>query len=215
MSNYKHVYFRINSNNYYQQKEQEGLKDMEVTEAFHVDATNIFLNDGWEIKQKGYNCHCTTVTKDKQELYLHPNSFSGVVKKDNISHIENLIKNSNILTHRNTDIYDDVFDLTDEEYINILQSKRPEIEKDILEAYKTKRKDLYKTNYSCLEAVFKKYQIRRIKHYTSSYSSSDIDYKYIESVFQNLIKENKILTAQTIRGTGYRTAKEKELKATA
>lgn len=215
MSNYRHVYFRINTSSYYNAKYGLGFDSEETTKQFKAEAANIFINDGWEVKKDKYNSSCPTVIKDKQELYLHPQSFSGVVKEDNILYIENLLKNSNIFTFRNTDIYYECFDIADEEYLNILESKRIEIANDILESHKTKRSNLYRIGYTCLDTVFKKYQIRRLSHHSASYSSNDIDWKYIEGVFNDLIKENKILTAQTKHGTGYRTAKEKELKATA
>jgi hypothetical protein len=215
MKVYKHAYFRINTPMYYKSKYGVGFEIEEDRILFYETAKKIFLNNGWVIKKEGYNGGCPTVTKDKQELYLHPQTFSGVIKEENISCIENLLSNSNIFKFQNTDIYEDVFDITDEEYINTLQSKIPEIEKDIMEAYKTKRSNLYITSSTPLEQVISKYRIKRLSHYVGVYSNSNIDWQFIESIFESLIEQKRIVTANTRNGKGYRTANKKELTLTA
>jgi hypothetical protein len=215
MNNYKHVYFRIDTPSYYKVKYGVGFEDQNDSEAFDRAATNIFLNAGWQIKKEKYNSGCTTVTKDKQELYLHPQNFSGVVKEENIPEVEALLSKSEMFRFEKTDIYEDIFDITDEEYINILESKETEITKDILEAYKTKRSNLYIPSSTPLQNVLDKYRIKRLVHYVGVYSNDNIDWKYIENIFESLVTEGKIITAQTRYGTAYRTAKEKEIKKSA
>ena len=118
------------------------------------------------------------------------------------------MSSSNIFKFEKTDIYEDVFDITDEEYINILKSKQNEIEQDILAVYKTKRKNLYITDtWTPLNKVLDKYRIKRLSNYSGVISSSNIDVRYITEVFENLVKQNKIVTANTKHGIGYRTNK--------
>jgi hypothetical protein len=109
-------------------------------------------------------------------------------------------------------MYEDIFDITDEEYINILEAKRSDIENDILEGYKTKRSNLYITGNTPLSRVIDKYRIKRLCHHVGVYSNDNIDYKFIEGIFNELVKTNKIITADTRNGIGYRTARDKELK---
>jgi len=209
MTNYKKVYFRIHTPMYYNPKYGLGFSTPEDATLFDKTITELFLNDGWTIKEKKFKDSCNRVVKDKQELYLHPQSISGVVLEENIPHIEQLLSNSSIFKFEKTDIYEDVFDITDEEYINILKSKQNEIEQNILAVYKTKRKNLYITDtWTPLIKVLDRYRIKRLSNYSGVISSSNIDVKYITELFENLIKQNKIVTAKTKYGLGYRTNKE-------
>ena len=207
---YKKVYFRINTPIYYKSEHGVGFEDQQDSENFHTEALNIFLNDGWQVKEKRYKNSgiCSTVIKDKQELYLHPQEFTGVVIEENIPYIEQLISNSNLFKFETTDIYEDVFDITDDEYLNILKSKRTYIEQDLLEVYKTKRSNLYITSDS-ISKVLNKYKIKRLTDYIGVYSSDDFDWQYMEEIFKVLIKEGRIVSAETKYGIGYRTDKRK------
>jgi len=216
MKKYKRVYFRIHTQMYYNNHSYGvGFQNQQDRELFDITVTNIFLNDGWEIKKEKYKSSgsCTTVIKDKQELYLHPQSFSGVVLEENISYIENLISNSCIFKFEKTDIYEDVFDITDEEYLKILESKKEEIRNDLLEIYKTKRSNLYITSYSPIDKIVSKYRISRLTHYVGVYSSSDIEWEFIINIFEDLKKDDMLISAKTRNGIGYRTTTAKELKA--
>lgn len=210
---YKRVYFRINTPSYYNSKYGVGFENNQNGEMFHNTIKDLFLNDGWEVKKEKINGGCVTVIKDKQELYLHPQEVTGVVITDNIPYIENLLNNNKVFKFEKTDIYEDVFDITDEEYLNILKSKKNCIEQDLLETFKTKRSNLYITaSWSALEKVITKYRIKRLKHYIGVYSSSDLENQYIEEIFENLVIQREIVTAKTKSGMGYRTKTEKEKK---
>lgn len=218
MNKFKRVYFRINTPSYYKNKYGVGFENQEAGNLFQKIATELFINDSWEIKKERYSNSggCTTVIKDKQELYLHPQSFSGVVLEDNIKDIETLLSNNDLFKYERIDIYEDVFDLTDEEYIETLESKQDEIEKDILESFTTKRRNLFHTSTgSILNRVLDKHRIKRLSHYVGVYSSSDIDYKFICDVFKELSESKKMVASETRNGIGYRTinkTEQKELK---
>lgn len=211
MIKYKKVYFRINTPSYYKAKYGVGFENQEASTLFKTIAENIFLNDGWEIKEKKYTIGCTTLIKDKQELYLHPQSFSGVVREDNILYIENLLSNNNMFRFERTDIYDEVFDMSDEDYINKLKEHQEEIEREILDKFKTKRRNLYvSSTWTPLNTILSKYKIKRLTQYMGAITSDDIDIKWIDKVFEKLISEKKIVTAKVRNGTGYRTATIKD-----
>lgn len=215
MKIYKNTYFRIETPIYYNSKHGVGFENDQDRVNFHNEALNIFLNDGWELKKERYNGSCSRVIKDEQELYLHPQNFSGVVIEENIPYIEQLINNSNMFQLRWTDTYEEVFDITNEEYMNILKAKRTEIETDIIEAYKTKRSNLYITSSSPISNVLNKYKIKRLINFSGDASSGNLDYKFIADIFEGLVCENKIVTAKTKSGTGYRTDKKFLQKVTA
>lgn len=206
MTNYKKVYFRINTPLYYNSKYGVGWGTLEDGELFKKTITDLFINSGWEIKKERFNGGCNTITKDKQELYLHPQEVSGVVIVENIPAIEKLLSNGDLFKFEKTDIYEDVFDITDEEYIDILKSKQTEIEQAILKTYTTKRKNLFVTStWTPLNNILDKYRIKRLSHYIGVYSSSNADVQWISELFESLVNEGKITTAQTKHGIGYRS----------
>lgn len=213
MKKFKQVYFRIHTPSYYNNKYGIGFGTPEESQNFHNNIKELFINNGWNIKKENFNGGCATVIKDKQELYLHPQSISGVVTIENITYIEQLLSTSTLFTFRNTDIYEDVFDITDEEYIDMLQSKRKEIEYEILKVYRTKRSNLYiTTTWDTLQSVLEKFRIKRISHYIGVYSLSNVDFQYISEIFENLVNSKRIITAQCQSGTGYRTVDYKDTK---
>lgn len=207
--NYKKVYFRINTPMYYNSKYGVGWGSPEEGQLFDVTIKNIFIKDGWRIKENEISDGCTTVINCKQELYLHPQSISGVVLIESIPHIEDLLSNNDIFELERTDIYEDVFDITDDEYINLLKSKKEYIKQDILEACKTKRSNLYITDsWGVISNVTNKYRIKRLSNYIGVVSSDNIDIQYISELFESLVNKNKIITADTKHGIGYRTDKK-------
>lgn len=209
MSKYNKVYFNINTPSYYKSKHGVGFENQEDKELFNSSVVNAFLNDGWEVKKERYSGGCTSVIKDKQELYLHPQQISGVVKEQSIPNIENIMKSIEILELSNTNVDEEVFDITDDRYIEILQSKSSEIESDLLEVFKTKRSNLYVSDsLSAMNNVLRKYRIKRLTKHDGSISSCDLDWKFFAELFEKLVTDNKIVTAKTRRGTGYRTDKK-------
>lgn len=201
---YKSVYFRVKTPTYYPStggvgfsKEEEGIK-------FHNEAVNLFLKAGWEIKKKQYNGRCNEVSLNKQYLYLHPQNFSGAILPENIEGIKYLINTAALFSCYHIDIYDDVYDLSDEEYLSVLEANKYDIQKSFLDLYKTKRKNLYITSDLTGE-IIQKHRIKRIVKDSNSYSSSDIDYIYFEKIFEELVEDGFILTSQTRNGIGYRT----------
>lgn len=203
---YKRVYFRINTPSYYNSSYGVGFGNENDRDLFHQTITELFLSDGWSIKEKRFSGGCSTVQKDKQELYLHPQSISGVVSEVNILDIEDLLMSSNLFEFTKTDTYEDVYDITNDEYIEILESKKEDITNNILTAFKTKRRNLFITcSYSVLDKVLDKYRIKRLSHFIGVRTSSDIDVIWISNLFENLINEGKIITSPTRNGTGYRS----------
>ena len=81
---YHHVYFRIDTKLYAYVNGYMSFTSEENATLFYNIATALFINDGWELKEARSSNSCPTVTKGKQSLYLHPQSFSGIVATDNI-----------------------------------------------------------------------------------------------------------------------------------
>ena len=64
--------------------------------------------------------HEDTVTKDRQDLYLHPASFSGVLDEANIPLLREQLSGAQTFQCYAADCYEEYLDLSDEEYWNVL-----------------------------------------------------------------------------------------------
>lgn len=180
---------------------------------FYNTATILFINDGWELKEARSSSSCPTVSKGKQSLYLHPQSFSGIVATDNIETIEQLLSQAETFKHYNTDIYEQIYNLSDEEYQTYFESKAEEIKQDILSALTTKRKNLYVTTDICF-TLAQKYSLKRTTGENYVFHSGRIELTFVNTLFQQLLVQKKIIAAKTKNGTGYRTVTPKLTRKT-
>ena len=195
---YRNVYFRLNSGY---------MTEHENTKAFFEDITKLFVSAGWEVEKEKYSCSCPTVRKDKNRLYLHPQSASGAISEDDIHDVENILSYGTTFKYLKTDIYEVLRDMTDEEYRQFLDNRKENIKADLLEAFTTKRKNLFVTDTCAVVMKVKEtYHIPRLSTRLGR-SSSDIEWGYVGDVLQELIDAGAFETAETKYGTGFRTKK--------
>ena len=83
---YRMVYLRIRCNG--NDPSASGSTDLTT---FKEESRRLFQEMGWTVHE-GRGGVCDTVTKDRQDLYLHPSSFSGVLEEANISLLREQIK---------------------------------------------------------------------------------------------------------------------------
>lgn len=191
------VYFRINCPSY---DFSNGFSDEKSKSAFYSEIVGIL--EKYAIPEAvGLN-----YVKGMECLYIHPQEISGVIQKNKIKMIAEDLANCQTCSIRWVDIYYDVSDMTDQDFRAILSSRTEEIENDILEAFQTKRKNLYIVYDpfgSPLAKVSKKYSIYR-KSNDSGIDRVCLD--FLNEVLQSLVQSGKIAQAETKYGTGYRTA---------
>lgn len=198
---YRSIHFRLESG----YKWGEGMEE-DRTNDFYDDITNLFKNCGWTIKEKRSSSSCPVVSKDKNSLYLHPMDASGELQEDLIPEVEEILSKGKTFTHYNTDVYEILQDMSDDEYQIYLEENKNNIESDILKAFKTKRKNLYVVQSSAvIENIKEKYRIQRIQEHICR-SSNNLEWKFVSEIFEQLLKDNKIIVAKTKSGNGYRTA---------
>ncbi len=81
---YRKVYFRIQIYSYdYGYGRGSGWSSEADAAAFEEESRRLFQELGWTLHAGGHGTG-DTVTKDRQDLYLHPTSFSGVMDEANI-----------------------------------------------------------------------------------------------------------------------------------
>lgn len=143
-----------------------------------------------------------------EHLHIHPQEISGVVAKNKIVAIAEAINRCKCAFCRSVDVYEDVSNMTNEQFTAQLNEKRADIENDILSAFTTKRKNLYYGEYAAsglLERIAAKYHICR----RQCESGTDYTAKAVcADVLEQLVEQGKIVTAAVKDGTGYRTAKK-------
>ena len=123
---YRKVYFRIRTDCY-----NSGWSSDAGRAAFKEESRRLYQELG-RAAALGCNGSCDTVTKHRQDLYLHPDSFSGVIDEANIQSLQEHLPKAKTFRFYQVDCYEEYQDLSDEAYRAELEAKRDEIKDYIL-----------------------------------------------------------------------------------
>ena len=175
--------------------------------AFKTESRRLFQDLGWTLHEGG-NGICDTVTKGCQNLYLHPQSFSGVLDEANIPLLREQLARAQSFQCYAADCYEEYLDMSDEEYRAILESKRDEITAFTLEQYRTKRSNLYIMD-DAAEHIAKHFEICRL---CDKNRENRIGRRFVSELIAQLLQEGRLVAADTTHGVGIRTATAKELR---
>lgn len=199
---YRQVYFRIKSG----YEAYSGWTKDNAEAQFRTETRSLFQEAGWTLHPGG-NGVCDTVTKGRQELYLHPMNFSGVIQEESIPELEALMSGAHSFQCYATDRYEEYLDMSDDEYLELLESKREEIVSSLLDMCRTKRRNLFKTG-PVAGSVAYRFSVHRLcdKQNTNSLAN-----RFVSEVMEQLIAEGRLITAHTRQGEGVRTATAQEL----
>lgn len=115
----------------------------EQREAFYKETGRIFTALGWEVKENPYSGSPMTVTNGHANLYLHPQDFSGVVMKKDVRSIAEALSEASLFSLRWVDVYETLYDWTDDQYVAFLNRHVREIRRRILKDAVTKRRSLF------------------------------------------------------------------------
>jgi len=199
---YRKVYFRIHTDCY-----NSGWSSDADRAAFKEESRRLFQELGWAAAL-GCNGSCDTVTKDRQDLYLHPASFSGVMDEANIQPLQERLSKGKTFRCYAVDCYEEYADLSDEEYRAALEAKREEITAFILEQCRTKRTNLYITAPVALHFA-EHFEICRL---CDRERHNAVGNRFMSELIDQLLQEGRLVSAETTHGAGIRTATAKELK---
>ena len=184
MMEYREVYFRIRSAYQY----DSGWPDKGAERAFREESRALFQTAGW---------------------VLHPaRNFSGVIQTDEIPRLQELLEGAQTFQCQGVDCYERYWELTDAEYLAQLEARRGEIIEAILERYQTKRKNLYVTGPAELN-VAKRFSVHRL---CDKDGKNNLANRYVGELVERLIREGRLVTAETRNGLGIRTAAGEELR---
>ncbi len=189
---YSNVYFNINTRGY-------GYPDFCFTDkdrtAFDKDIVEVFTALGWECEKDEFNGCCSEWHKGKSHLYMHPQQFSGEVLKNEIEAIaEALTERTSVIKLRWVDLHDTVYDITDDEYEEILTAKDGEIKSSILENCKTSRVNKFMAIDDISRYIANKFRLRRVGKDDGRYGGIGQTATHIIGVIQALITDGYIVT---------------------
>lgn len=199
---YRMVYLRIQCRGY----DPAGADNTDLT-AFKAESRQLFQEMGWTLHE-GRNGICDTVTKDRQDLYLHPASFSGVLDEANIPLLREQLSGAQTFQCCAADCYEEYLDLSDEEYRNVLEARRDEITAFILEQYRTKRPNLYIVD-PVAERAAEHFEVRRL---CDKDRRNSCGRRFVSELIAQLLQAGRLVAAETDSGLGIRAATAKELR---
>ena len=184
----------------------------EKTSQFFQEIKSLFTKAGWSVKEAELRSSCPTVGKGGSALYCHPMELSGPCERSLYLEVIKILNQAKTCTYRDVFTYDQIYDMTEEQYEEALKSVREDIEIDLMDAFSTDRKSLYHTGYySNVERAADRYRILTLDRHLGI-CSDDVHMKYVTAVFQDLVKEGKILKREhPDRGAMYRSATGPEL----
>ena len=197
---YRKVYFRIRTDCY-----NSGWSSDADRAAFKEESRRLFQELGWAVTL-GSNGGCDTVAKDRQDLYLHPSSFSGVLEAANIQPLQEQLSKAKTFRCYHVDRYEEYQDLSDEAYRAELEAKRDEITGYILEKCRTKRSNLYIVAPIAIH-VAEHFEIRRL---CDKDGRNKIGNQFVAELMDELLQKGWLVAGKTSHGEGIRTATNKE-----
>ena len=188
----------------------QGWPDDASRLAFRTETRKLFRDAGWQVEEMPLDSgHCDTVRNGKDALYLHPTVLSGVMQEDHIPELQQLLSSAATFRVLGIDLHMECFELTDEESRQRLEEQTERIDNTILEACRTKRRNLFHTG-SIAESLGRQFAIRRLTDWERS--GPYIAEGYVGERIEQLIADGRLITAQTRYGQGLRTATEAELE---
>lgn len=175
--------------------------------AFKAESRRLFQDLGWTVHE-GKDGVSDTVTKGVQDLYLHPNNFSGVLNEADIPMLQEQLSGARTFRCYAVDCYEEYVDMSDEEYRAVLGSKRDEIIAFILKQCQTKRANLYIID-PVTDHIAEHFAICRI---CDKDRRNRVGRRFVSELMDQLLQEGRLVAAETTYGAGIRTTTVKELQ---
>ena len=148
----------------------------------------LFTETGFSIKENKYKDGCPEVYLGKTCLYCHPQSLSGPVLKEHMELIEKILAQGTTFRYLRTDTYGEILDLTEEEELAYYHKTHDmTIGGVFLDAFRTKRRNLYKSREQVLEILVEKLRVKTLRG-KSVYSNTSPAYRYI----REMVRENGV-----------------------
>jgi hypothetical protein len=198
---YSNTHFRIDKNGY----DGSGRNQWSdgVRAAYEAELAAILTANGWRIEESDKLHSARHATKGRNFLYLHPQDFSGVCENSERESLYKALAKAETFVCHSVDVYAEVYDMTDEELAEKLSSEKDTIESELLEAFATKRSNLYITTVGAHGAdgrIAKQHSVKRLamgdkRSFNGVDSRTDgICVKFVGDIFRSLVDSGRIIT---------------------
>lgn len=194
---YAKVFFRMEASGYqypsFSFSEEDGA-------AFDKELVSVFSELGWTCSESYYCGRCSTWTKGKSRLYLHPQNFSGEILKNEIKIVAEAVQKRETFHLRWVDLYETVYDITDEAYQEYLQSKKAEIKRTLFKNCHTTRRNLYHQEFLVAMQLARKLRLHRIGLMDREDTWDDQTIKYIAQVVDEMVADGFLVLTKASYG---------------
>lgn len=151
---YVKVYFNLNTPTY----NDFSFTNNDDRKNWYKETEDVISGVG-VMKDCGY--HNDHSPEKKEWLYAHPQQISGVIKKNNVKAVVELIGKMKLSTLRWVDLHDTYYVISDDEYEKYLNSKDYEMKKEIFKICKTNRRTLFHDTLSVCQSVAERFKMNR------------------------------------------------------
>ena len=188
---YSSVHFRINSKEY--MTPTLGF-DPSERERFYKEVQSVLQPLDWYMPDTNKWHDTGYVYNGKARLYLHPQDFSGVVKKNDIKKIAETLSQGETFSLEWVDLYESVYDMSDKDYLEYVKSRRGDIENHVFEIAKTKRRTYFYTISDVCTAVYRKIRLPRVAD-KNDLPTGPIR-EYVVSVIRGMVTDGWLVGAE-------------------
>lgn len=151
------VHFRIDAE-FYQPPYTNYTEDEQ--REFYREVRDVFGELGWTMKDDSWCCR--DISNGKQSLDIHPQDFTGEILKNSVSKIAEALENNKTFKLRWVDVYQTVYDITDDEYEAYLDTKNEEIRAALFTSCQTKRTNKYYPVFHISRSLADSFRLTRI-----------------------------------------------------
>lgn len=205
---YVKVYFRIDVYSYHF---QNGFITEADREAFYAEANSILEsfgimeNTGFEVERMENKC---------AYLYVHPQNISGVIKKNDVKKVAEAISEMITASIRWVDLYNTVYDISDDEYEKYLSGKHSEIRKYLFDIAVTTRTNKFYNTFDVARRIADKIRLYRLGINDGRNYGNGQTIEYILKVIDEMIEEGYLKSFVNDDGKYIRSLNKTERKET-
>lgn len=188
--------------------------ERDKTEAFYEEVKSILEPLGFTWVPNKYDSACPRAVRGIESLYCHPMDLSGYLAVDQVQKVSEAIKAANPTTFqvRAVDTYTEGYAYSEFDLKVTLQSRQEDVENLLLEACKTKRRNLYKRRYDVVDRIGTHAQ-QVVEAIDQEYGNALANTRaictaFVQSVYESLVTKGKLIKSED---NLVRTATERDL----
>lgn len=170
--------------------------DQDACRKFYDEIILLFTRKGWSIicRDRG---NVVNVVNGKSSLYVHPMELTGPCEESLIPEVRAILGAGTTFRFTSLEKFEALVDATPEQVQKMYEDNNEQNDRLIVEAFKTPSKDKYVNVFTVLFDLGWKVKIKTTTDYVGVRCSGDQVDKYLNSRFDELVKEGKILLKET------------------